>query len=160
MSTAASKEAYAAVVDHLPKKRGIVFDFIFRCGRYGATINEAMHDLQWPYNTTSARIHELAQDGLIRHRVEFRVSPDVRDVASDGITITREGQTVWVATAPDEVATQRTRMEAARPFETNVEGWESHPADGFGPEQPIYVTVKIPRWRWEKMKTPVRVRFL
>lgn len=86
--TTASLEAYQNIVDKLSGKRAIVFESIkgeWIIGYSGRTINELCEALGWPYNTTSARVCELTDRGLIKE---------------NGM---RKGQTVWIPSEPEEV---------------------------------------------------------
>lgn len=140
--TTASKDAYVAIVDKLPKKRAAVFAAIGNSG--GSTIREACAHLAWPHTTVSARIHELAEAGLIK-----------------GTSFKRDGQTVWLRSQPEEVEERRAERKASKRYETNIIGWhgEGGPAN-FGPDQDIIVQVKVPRKVWNTFKGTVRVRFL
>lgn len=83
--TTASAEAYSAIVDKLPAKRAAVFHH-FRAYVGGLTIRETCDVTGWGYNTVSARIHELAERGLI-----------------EDSSNTRGRQTVWIMTPADKV---------------------------------------------------------
>lgn len=140
--TTASKEAYAAIVDKLPNKRGAVFGVI-ACAHNGKTIRETCAKLNWPYSTVSARIFELAESGLIREAGE------------------REGQTIWTPTPQDEVDAMRAARAAVKKYEARVVRFEGVGGPtAYGPDQTMRVTVEIPRSVWSKLKSPVRVRFL
>lgn len=146
--TTMSREAYTAIVDKLPGKRATVFT-LFDMGRNARvptnmTIRETCAVLQWPHTTVSARIFELAEAGLIK--------------PTGG---SRGGQTVWTASAPEEVEALRAARKAAKRYETGVV--EFHGVGGpeaFGPDQMIRVTVEVPRKVWATFKGNVRVRFV
>lgn len=140
--TTASKEAYTAIVDQLPLKRGRVYTEIRAYG--GTTINDGCRLTGWPYSTVSARFYELAEDGLIK---------------DSGAK--RDGQTVWVVAEPEERAALRAARKAAKRYETGVVSFQAvgGPA-AFSPDQIISVHVEVPRKIWQTLKSPVRVRFL
>lgn len=98
MSTAASRDAYQEQLPQMTGKRAYLFT-VYRDvkGNTGMTIREACAELHWPYNTTSARIHELAEAGLICPRGD-----------------TRDRQTVWVVTPADQVAFWREQRRKER----------------------------------------------
>lgn len=89
MSTEASLAAYGAIIGSLSERRGSVFAVISNSN--GRTIRESCKDTGWPYNTVSARIFELTELGLIKPQ---------RDALGD---CTRDGQTIWIASTPEEV---------------------------------------------------------
>lgn len=94
--TTASIEAYVAIVDKLPKKRGAVFHTIQTAMSYGLNLRETCVHTGWPINTVSARIHELAERGLIKENGD------------------RNGQTVWVLSRPEEVEQLKEARRKAR----------------------------------------------
>lgn len=152
MSTTASLAAYAAIVEKLPQKCRTVYSLIQAHWDHptappGATIDECMRALGWKYSTTSARIFELAEAGLIK---------------DSGYT--RMGQTVWIASAPEEVDGLKVARKAAKKFEaivTHVSHGEEHPG------QPVEVTFRIiapveKAWEFHDrlQRRKLRVRFI
>lgn len=97
MSTAASREAYQGQLRQMPAKRAAVWDVVRSCPGGGVTIREACVLTRWPYNTVSARIHELAECGLIKESGQVR-----------------EGQTAWVPAEEGERESLRAAREKAR----------------------------------------------
>ena len=139
--TTASTEAYAVIVSQLPRKRAAVYASIGYSG--GSTIREACAHLAWPYNTVSARIFELAESGLIKDT-----------------GLTRDGQTVWIPSRPDEVDALRAARKATKRFEAGILGYKVNPETFGQPDDFITVEVRVPRTVWNGFKTPIRVRFL
>jgi hypothetical protein len=146
--TTMSREAYFKIVYKLTGKRATVFA-LFDMGRHACpqtnlTIRETCAVLQWPHTTVSARIFELAEAGLIKDSGE-----------------TRGGQTVWTASAPEEVEALRAARKAAKRYETGIVEFHGvgGPAD-HGPDQIMRVTVEVPRKVWATFKGNVRVRFI
>lgn len=142
MSTEASIEAYVAIVDHLPKKRAAVFAAISNAG--GTTIREACQHLTWPWTTVSARIHELAEAGMIK---------------SSGLK--RDGQTVWIRSMPQEIEVlKKARAERKAGVQAKIVSHEFHGDPNFlGRETPMRIVVTMTLGEWDKLKNKETGRF-
>ncbi|MES2155423.1 MAG: hypothetical protein V4510_09845 [bacterium] len=144
MSTAASREAYQQQLPMMRNKRGVVFDTIRQQGRVGQTIREVMAAQEWPHTTVSARIFELAEAGVICPRGD-----------------TRDGQTVWIVTPPEQVDFWREKRAAKkRGVQAKIVAFEGvgGPA-AFSPIQIMRVTVEMTRAEWAALKNIKTARF-
>lgn len=144
--TTASLEAYDRILDKLRGKKAIVFEAICSAdgvaAPFGRTIDELCQFLGWRYSTTSARVCELADAGLIKEA---------------GM---RGTQTVWERSAPDLVdELKRRRRLAKQGVQGKLVGFEGvGGVEAFGPEQTMRLTVEVTRAEWITLKAPVRVR--
>lgn len=94
--TTASAEAYQKIIGKVKGKQFLIYTAIMSLGDRGLTIGEIHARLSWPYGTVSARVTELTNAGVIK------------------AIGTRDGQTVWIRSLPEDVEALRAARAAAR----------------------------------------------
>ncbi len=143
MSTQASIAAFDQIVDHLSRKRGIVYAAI-PVEDGGATIRELCKHIGWPWPTTSARVFELAEAGLIKD-----------------VGLMRDGQTVWKRSRQDEVEELKAARQAAKKYvDAKVVDFDAVGGPtAYGPQQVCRVTVELTLAEWQRLKNTKTARF-